>query len=173
MNNPEKLPSANIGYSWLRKKKQKYNTLCVEHHYVQTNMNNVYKTWTLLKTTGGKDEPNIVPMWKPQQTPQHGTQSVKTHNRTTQKIWTQMLTKGKQFLSNRVIIITLCLSLFVISIYFLHLIFSLRNIMFSNWLKFQICGIKHHEPNPPLTVLHVLTFICNLLCMFNIMLPNL
>jgi hypothetical protein len=26
--------------------------------------NNVNKTWALLQTTGGKDEPNIVCMWK-------------------------------------------------------------------------------------------------------------
>ena len=25
----------------------------------QTNKNNVNKTWTLLQTTGGKDEPNV------------------------------------------------------------------------------------------------------------------
>ena len=32
-------------------------------------------------STGGKDDPNIALMWKSQ----HGTQNVKTHNRTTQK----------------------------------------------------------------------------------------
>jgi hypothetical protein len=31
---------------------------------MQTNTNNVNKTWSLLQTTGGKDEPNIVFMWK-------------------------------------------------------------------------------------------------------------
>jgi len=35
-------------------------TTCVGHHYAQTNTNNVNKIWTLLQTTGGKDEPNIV-----------------------------------------------------------------------------------------------------------------
>ena len=34
--------------------------MCVEHHYAQTNPNNVNKTRALLQTTGGKDEPNIV-----------------------------------------------------------------------------------------------------------------
>ena len=43
--------------------------------------NNVNKTCVLLQTSGGKDEPNIVFMW----TSQHGTQNVKTHNRTTLK----------------------------------------------------------------------------------------
>ena len=41
--------------------------MCVGHHYMymQTNTNNVNKTWALLQTTGGgKDEPNIVFMWK-------------------------------------------------------------------------------------------------------------
>jgi len=40
---------------------------------------------TLLQTTGDKDELNIISMWKSQRTPQQGTQSVKTHNITTQK----------------------------------------------------------------------------------------
>jgi len=55
-------------------KKSKHNTICVGHHYTQTNTTNVNKTCTLLETnttnvnktctllqtTGGKDEPNIV-----------------------------------------------------------------------------------------------------------------
>jgi len=40
---------------------------------------------TRLQKTGGKDELNIVFMWKLQRTPQHGTKNVKTHIRTTQK----------------------------------------------------------------------------------------
>ena len=39
---------------------RKNNTICVWHHYVQTNTNNINKTWALLQTTGSKDEPNIV-----------------------------------------------------------------------------------------------------------------
>jgi hypothetical protein len=31
---------------------------------MQTNTNNVNKTWSLLQTIGGKDEPNIVPTFK-------------------------------------------------------------------------------------------------------------
>ena len=40
--------------------KKKHKTICVGHHYTQTNTNNVNKTYALLQTTGGKDEPNIV-----------------------------------------------------------------------------------------------------------------
>ena len=43
-----------------RKTKQKHNTICVGHHYTQANTNNVNKTWALLQTIGGKDEPSIV-----------------------------------------------------------------------------------------------------------------
>ena len=54
----------------------------VGHHYTQTyTINN--KTWALLQTTGGKDEPNIVLMWKSYLTSQHGTQYVKRHYRKT------------------------------------------------------------------------------------------
>jgi len=38
-----------------------------------------------LQITEGKDEANIVFMRKSLQTPQHRTQNVNTHNRTTQK----------------------------------------------------------------------------------------
>jgi hypothetical protein len=31
---------------------EKHNTICVTHHYAQTNTNNVNKTWDLLQTTG-------------------------------------------------------------------------------------------------------------------------
>ena len=40
----------------------------------------------LLQTTEGKDEQNIVFMREAQRTSQHGTQNVKTHIRTTQKV---------------------------------------------------------------------------------------
>ena len=50
-----------------------------------TNTNNVNKTCSLLQTTGGKDEPNIVLMRKSLRTSQHGTQNVNTHNRKKQK----------------------------------------------------------------------------------------
>ena len=35
-----------------RKTKQKHNTICVEHHYAQANINNVNKTWAFLQRTG-------------------------------------------------------------------------------------------------------------------------
>ena len=47
-----------------RKTNQNHNTICIGHHYVQTDTNNVYKRWDLLQKNGGKDEPNIVFMWK-------------------------------------------------------------------------------------------------------------
>jgi hypothetical protein len=34
---------------------EKHNTICVGHHYTQTNTNNVNKTYVLLQTTGGND----------------------------------------------------------------------------------------------------------------------
>ena len=43
-----------------QKEKQKHNTICVGHPYTLTNTNNVNKTWALLQTTGGKEEPSIV-----------------------------------------------------------------------------------------------------------------
>ena len=54
--------------------------MCVGRHYPQANTINVNKTWTLLQTTGGKEEPNIVCRRKSQ----HETQNVKTPNRRTQ-----------------------------------------------------------------------------------------
>ena len=42
MDNPQKL--ATMGTQDTRKTKQKHNTICVGHHYMQTNMNNVNKT---------------------------------------------------------------------------------------------------------------------------------
>ena len=71
------------------------------------NTNNVNKTCALLQTTGGKDEPNIVFMQKLYRTSQHGTQNIKTHNRSTwwatrnpptNRVWTRLLAKGKKLL---------------------------------------------------------------------------
>jgi len=58
MANPEKLST------WGTQYEEKHNTICVGHHYAQANTNNVNKTCALLQITGGKDEPNIVFMWK-------------------------------------------------------------------------------------------------------------
>jgi len=55
----------SIQRNWQHSKAQeKYNTICVGHHHMQANTNNVNKTRALLQTTGGKDEPNIVFMRK-------------------------------------------------------------------------------------------------------------
>ena len=51
MDNPKKLAS---GYSRQTKTKQKHNTICVWHHYTQTNTHNVNKTWDIIQTTGSK-----------------------------------------------------------------------------------------------------------------------
>ena len=60
MDKPEKL--ATLGTQDEDKQnKNKHNTICVGQHYMQTNTN---KTWALLQTTGGKDEPNIIFMRK-------------------------------------------------------------------------------------------------------------
>ena len=48
---------------------------------MQTNTNNVNKTWVFLQTTEGKDEPNIV-LCRNGKTSQHGTQNERIHNRT-------------------------------------------------------------------------------------------
>ena len=60
MDNPEKLAT----FGTQDDEKQKHTTICVGHHYAQANTNNVNTSWALLQTTGGKDEPNIVPMRK-------------------------------------------------------------------------------------------------------------
>jgi len=62
MDNPEKL--ATQGTQDEEKQNKTHNTICVGHHYTQTNTNNVNKTRALLQTTGGKDKPNIVVMVK-------------------------------------------------------------------------------------------------------------
>ena len=51
--------TGNIRYTRWRQTKQKHNTICVWHHYTQTNTNYINKTWAILQTTRGKDEPNI------------------------------------------------------------------------------------------------------------------
>jgi len=36
--------TGNVGYTRQRKTEQKHNTMCVGHHYKQTNTNNINKT---------------------------------------------------------------------------------------------------------------------------------
>jgi len=62
IKNPEKLTT--WGTQDQEKQNKKHNTICVGHHYSQTNTNNVNKTWALLQTTGGRHESNIVFMRK-------------------------------------------------------------------------------------------------------------
>jgi hypothetical protein len=54
MDNPEKLATLGTQHE------EKHNTICVGHHYAQTNTTNINNTHALLQTNGGKDEPNIV-----------------------------------------------------------------------------------------------------------------
>jgi hypothetical protein len=83
MDNPYKLAAQVTQHKEYKpnRNNKKSNTMCVGNHYQKANTNNVNKTWALLQTTGGKDEPNIVCMRKSE----HGTQNVKTYNRTIQK----------------------------------------------------------------------------------------
>jgi hypothetical protein len=64
MDQPEKRATYGTQDTRRIQTKQKHNTICVGHHYMQTNTNIANKTWTLLQTPGGKDEPIIVFMWK-------------------------------------------------------------------------------------------------------------
>jgi len=59
MKNGQSRETGNIGPKKRRKSKQHHNTICVGHHYMQTNTNNVNMTRSLLQTTGGKDELSI------------------------------------------------------------------------------------------------------------------
>ena len=56
-DNPEK-------FATRRQTKQPHNTMCVGQRHTQTNTENVNKTCALQQTTGGKDDPNIVFIWK-------------------------------------------------------------------------------------------------------------
>jgi len=44
MDNPEKLATCNTRHKTKTNKIKKHNTICVGHHYTQTNTNNVNKT---------------------------------------------------------------------------------------------------------------------------------
>jgi hypothetical protein len=61
MNNPEKLAPK---YTQDKEKQNKNTTQYVLDTTTQANTYNVNKTSTLLQTAGGKDEPNIVFVWK-------------------------------------------------------------------------------------------------------------
>jgi len=53
INNGQSRETSNSWHTRPRQIKQKHNTICNGHHYMQTNTNNVNKTWALLQTTGG------------------------------------------------------------------------------------------------------------------------
>jgi len=44
IKNEQSRETDNVGCTWLRTTKQKHNTICVGHHYMQANTHNVYKT---------------------------------------------------------------------------------------------------------------------------------
>ena len=63
MDNPEKVATLGTQDTRRRQTKQKtQHNICWTPQYAHTN--NVNRTWVLLQTTGGKDEPNIVFMRK-------------------------------------------------------------------------------------------------------------
>ena len=70
MDNSEKLATKGT------QDKGNFNKICVEHHYMQTNTNNVNKTCTLLETTEVKYETNISFIQQTYHTLQHGNKNV-------------------------------------------------------------------------------------------------
>ena len=70
--------------------KQKHNTICVGHHYTQTNTNNVNKTWALLLK--GK-----LKMDNPEKLTTNGTQDMKNKN-TTQYVLDTTIRKQTQIM---------------------------------------------------------------------------
>ena len=62
MDNPGKL--ATYDTQGEEEQSKQYNTMCARHHFALTNTTDANKTWALLQTTEGKDEPNIVFMLK-------------------------------------------------------------------------------------------------------------
>ena len=49
IKNGQSRETGNTDHMLRRKGKQKHNTICVGHHYMKTNTNNVNKTWTSYK----------------------------------------------------------------------------------------------------------------------------
>jgi hypothetical protein len=77
-------------------KTQKTNKMCVGHYYPKTNTDNVNKTWALLQTTGGKDEPTIVCMRKHNTEPKTSRHIIGEH-KALQRWATRILMTGKSF----------------------------------------------------------------------------
>jgi hypothetical protein len=49
IENGQSRETGNIGYARRRKTKQRHNTICIGHHYTQTNRKNVNKICVLLQ----------------------------------------------------------------------------------------------------------------------------
>ena len=45
IKNGQSRETGNIGYTRRRKTKQNHNTICIGHHYAQTNTNNIKKRY--------------------------------------------------------------------------------------------------------------------------------
>ena len=68
MDNHEKLATQRAQCSGRRQTEQRHNTICIGHRYMQTNINNVNEIRALLQTARGKNEQNIVFIWKSKRT---------------------------------------------------------------------------------------------------------
>ena len=49
-----------MGYTRRRQTKQEHRIIYAGYHYTQASTNNVDKTWLLLQTSGGIEEPNNI-----------------------------------------------------------------------------------------------------------------
>jgi hypothetical protein len=98
--NGQSIETGNAGHTRQRiKTKQKHKkptTMCVGHYYPQTNTDNVNKTWALLQTTGGKDEPTIVCMRK-SNTKSKTSRHIIGEHKSLQRWATRILMTGKSF----------------------------------------------------------------------------
>ena len=56
IKNGQSRETGNIGYTRRIQTKQKHSTICVGHHYMQTNTNNIYKISALLQATGNSGD---------------------------------------------------------------------------------------------------------------------
>ena len=87
MGNPEKLATFGTQDEGKQHKNTTYvldTTMRKQTQITQIGHDSAPPPPPPLKTTGGKDEPNIVRIGKSERISQHGTQNAKTHNRTTQ-----------------------------------------------------------------------------------------
>ena len=111
LRNGQSRETGNTGHT--RRKNQKHKTIYVGNHYAEANTNNANKSWALLQTSGGKDEPDIVCMRK--------------SLRTSHQVWFYTI-----FLLDFLIVPT------VSYFFFPHFIASLDKISFSHSLNICI-----------------------------------